>query len=609
MLWHYCEKNKDTAMQFLRTRLASHLKPFAIVVIILLQLQSIYVAFSLNSNIEQRTNSYLDESALLASAVIDQRIVQVVTALERLATMVSQEMKRMDADAACDALLHNYKKTWQYSDLFLLAPDGTELVRAVHDISGELEIARRALERKSPAFGKSSLSDSITYAIPVFDGKDVVAVLMCSRGTEKAHQLLEVSVMANAGFIILVDYDKNVLVKKWNASREDLRGKVNFLTADNKLDTSVFGPDYDLHEHGHAEFKGADGKTWLLAQRSKKEFGLALLYVAPADVLMQNIPSLRWWNTASNFISFVLILFLMGDLLWLQRAYQRKIDEVEFGDVLTHGDNSAGFSKKLKKLLDNTSISYALITLDINKFKLINDEYGVTKANEFLRLVHDILSDHLVSDELCARHNADTFLLLLHFSSEDRLRERLDGMMNEVMLRKHALGMQHKYGLSAGVYVITDRNMPPYIMVDNANFAREQCKKPPHPSCVFYDESVQEKLRNEADILNSFTYSLEHDCFEIWLQPKVNIRTDIVIGAEALVRWNHPEQGFLSPAAFLPVLEQNNRIVQLDLWVFEEVCRMLARWPAGTEKEGRSYLFRSTFPAHILRMRISSTII
>ena len=226
---------------------------------------------------------------------------------------------------------------------------------------------------------------------------------------------------------------------------------------------------------------------------------------------------------------------------------------------------------------------YALVSMDINKFKLINEEYGVDKANELLRLIYSIITANLGPGELCAHHTADTYLLLLRHSDEAITQERLEALMADIMRRKHELGLTHKQGLSAGVYVIDDRTLPDYIMLDHANLAREICKQPPYPSIQFYDESVQEQQRRDADILNSFGQSLENGDFEVWLQPKVNIRTNMVSGAEALVRWNHPMLGFLPPNVFLPVLERNARVAQLDLWVFRQVCRLLSRW----DREGR----------------------
>jgi GGDEF domain-containing protein len=391
-------------------------------------------------------------------------------------------------------------------------------------------------------------------------------------------------VFSHAGVTMLVDYQHDILVKNWNTDLPHPHDHATFISKNRSLVASVFGPDYRIDKNGLWRFKDPHGHEWLAAQNSSTEYGISLLYAAPVDLLMGGLPSLRWQNLLMHLATFTGTVLLLLDIYLLHLFYRRKILDIELKDPLTGGDNTLNFRNKMERILaeskDSNKVerilveskdSYALVSMDINKFKLINEEYGVDKANELLILIYNIISSKLSSVELCAHQTADTFLMLLRYSDEVSMQERLDGLMDEIMRRKHELGMTHKQGLSAGVYVIEDRTLSPYIMLDHANIAREICKKPPYPSIQFYDESVQEQQRREADILNSFGPSLENGDFEVWLQPKVNIRTNMVSGAEALVRWNHPELGFLAPGAFLPVLERNDRVGQLDLWVFRQV--------------------------------------
>jgi len=412
----------------------------------------------------------------------------------------------------------------------------------------------------------------------VLYGDTLKGVILIVRGSGPGEQLLNVDVFEDSGVTFLTDYGGDILVKVWNTDLALPHDDARFIRDDGTLDTSMFGPDYSVAETGIWRFKDLNGHKWLLSQCTRKELGVTLLYAAPEDLLMAGLPGLRWLNLLMHVFTFIGTIMLLADVAILQRLYQKKIRSIELTDRLTGGDNTRSFLKKMGRILADSKGRYALIALDTNKFKLINDKYGVDKANELLRLIHSVLTSRLGQDELCAHHNADAFILLLRYHSESEMRERVGGLMKEVMQRKHELGLRHKQGLSAGVYVIDDLTLAPYLMLDHANFAREICKKPPHPSCVFYDSSVREQHKLEADILNSFSTSLESGHFELWLQPKVNIRTNMVSGAEALVRWNHPDLGFLAPGEFLPVLEKNGLIGMLDLWMFREARRLLARW-------------------------------
>ncbi|MBR6673407.1 MAG: bifunctional diguanylate cyclase/phosphodiesterase, partial [Mailhella sp.] len=480
-------------------------------------------------------------------------------------------------------IISEYKHLWNYSVVRLVHYDNGLALEGEQLPQKEMNLIVRAAMQKKIVMGRASRERSLAYAVPVILGDTLKGVLLVVRGSELAEQLLNIDVFGDTGVTLLLDYNGDILVKNWNTDIAILHEHASFIKEDGKLDPYLFGDDYYTNQTGLWRFDDEHGHEWLVSQNTNEEYGLSLLYAAPVDLLMGGLPSLRWQNLFMHLATFVGTMLLLADIYILQRLYQRKIRNIELTDPLTGGDNTTSFMLKLDKALAQKPGGWVLISMDINKFKLINDEYGVAKANELLRLIHSTIMDSIGQDELCARHTADTFLMLLRHSSEEETRKRIEKLMAEIMQRKHALGLLHKQGLSAGVYVVGDTKQSPYLMLDHTNLAREICKQPPYPSCVFYDESVQEQQRRDADILNFFSRSLENNNFEIWLQPKVNIRTNMVTGAEALVRWNHPMLGFLPPNVFLPVLERNARVAQLDLWVFREVCRLLNRW----DREGR----------------------
>ncbi|MBQ5728656.1 MAG: EAL domain-containing protein, partial [Mailhella sp.] len=307
------------------------------------------------------------------------------------------------------------------------------------------------------------------------------------------------------------------------------------------------------------------------------------VFTAPERLLLHSLPTLRLWNLFMNALSVLLVGFLLVDIIVLQTSYSRKLRMTENTDPLTLGPNASSFAEQVASRLQQSGGRYAVVSLDINKFKLINDGHGIDKANELLRLIYGVLESRLKNGELCARSNADTFLLFLRCTAPSALRQRLNALVAELLRRKKDLDLNLAHGLSVGVYVVEDRYLPPVSMIDRANFARTISKDTIGTPVTFYDAAAGESLRKESELLNAFRSGMESGELFIELQPKVNIRTDLVAGAEALVRWRHPERGLLSPSEFLPALEKAGRIVELDLWVFEQVCALLARW----DSEGR----------------------
>lgn len=130
---------------------------------------------------------------------------------------------------------------------------------------------------------------------------------------------------------------------------------------------------------------------------------------------------------------------------------------------------------------------------------------------------------------------------------------------------------------SCGVYRIddiTDINM----IRANANLARTECKKRVLEDIVFYDEELKNRRVEEKELEYEAKEALENKEFLVYFQPKYEVSTEQIIGAEALVRWNHPVRGVLSPSSFIPVFEFNGFIVDLDLYVLEQVCELISAW-------------------------------
>ncbi len=578
-------------MQIFHSKLVNYLKPYLIALIILLQVHSVLVALQLSRSISTRTASYLDEVTTLATNLLDARFSTVLTGLKGLAADLNVLLGKEHVSAlhqedrfSIESALRKYDKVWDYTHLFVVGSDGSIVGKCMQDKNWE-GVAERAFRTGKPSFGRVSSFESIIYGVPILRDGEVSAVLIAERSSRFAMSMVSSDSFQNKGIALLLDDEGKALFKIYKGvPHKGPLPDVHFLDDKDYILPSAFGPDFTYMKTGHLPFKDPGGETWVLSYSPLRTLPLAIMFVAREDLFMMNIPSLRSQNIFLDFLNFFLVLMFMVDLIVLQRAYQKKLDEVEFTDALTKGNNGPGFSRKAEHLIPHGN--YALVALDINKFKYINDKYGVEKANNFLVLTHQVISSQLAKDELCARDNADQFLILLKYQGKEELRRRILAIMDELSQRKSMLDLRHRHGFSAGVYVITDPAKPYYLMRDNATIARQFCKIPPVASCSFFDEAMAAKIRQDADLLNDFSFALENGDLQIWLQPKVNIRTDIVTGCEALVRWNHPALGMLPPSAFLPVLEENGRIMTLDLYVFEEVCRLLSRW----DKEGKEIL-------------------
>lgn len=219
-----------------------------------------------------------------------------------------------------------------------------------------------------------------------------------------------------------------------------------------------------------------------------------------------------------------------------------------------------------------TEKKFDLICGDIENFKLINEREGIDKGDELLRFIAKVFRKHVNSFQIASRISADTFALLIEHREDydDKFEKYLELAMRQAPISNIVIKF--------GIYENIDTSLPVSGILDRAMLALRSTKRQYGVPFAKYTESMREHMVREQKILDSMERGIDQKEFEIFLQPKYDIHTEYVVGAEALVRWNHPELGFLSPNAFVPYFERNGFITKLDYYVWKNVCKLLKQW-------------------------------
>lgn len=244
-------------------------------------------------------------------------------------------------------------------------------------------------------------------------------------------------------------------------------------------------------------------------------------------------------------------------------------------DSLTGLLNQDSFYATGQKMLkDNPYQSYCVIIMDIDKFKLINNLYGMRKGNIVLEQIAKAIEACLENDGICGRAYADVFYIMLEYEAEEQIILLLQNIMDK--LKKCDLGtmLSPCFGMSQG------RGAENTIaaLCDMAGFAHKYSKVTSGVQWRFYDSSLREKILEEKEIESEMETALQQGQFQLYLQPKYEIKTSQVVGAEALVRWVHPKKGVIMPKQFLPLFEKNGFVLKLDRYMWEQSCIILKRW-------------------------------
>ena len=216
------------------------------------------------------------------------------------------------------------------------------------------------------------------------------------------------------------------------------------------------------------------------------------------------------------------------------------------------------------------------IVININHFQTINERFGKQYGDDVLRRLADkIRATARETGGVCCRQGADVFLLYCpHREEYDSLLESLS-----IGIGGESSGADH-IRLRMGVYANADRQLDPERRFDRANKAADSVRGSRVQSVGFYDAAIHEAQIHRERLLEDFHSCLENNCFRVYLQPKFNIRREepYLASAEALVRWVHPELGMISPAEFIPLLEESGLVLELDRFVWKHAAAYIRSW-------------------------------
>ena len=240
-------------------------------------------------------------------------------------------------------------------------------------------------------------------------------------------------------------------------------------------------------------------------------------------------------------------------------------------DRLTNLYNKKTFCRRVMEVFAQyPDKEFEIMRFNIARFKVINDLFGEETGDKLLQYVAQFLSSIQLKPCVYGRLYADNFLLC--YPTEGHLREHL---IHSLQMLAGSFALDYRIDFYYGVYTVKERGLAVTSMLDRAAMALFKASRNGLVVCGVYEDDMRESMVNEQVIVNNMNGSLEREEFIVYYQPKYDLLTETIVGAEALVRWVHPQLGFVSPAKFVPIFEQNGFIYQLDKYVWEKVCQQL----------------------------------
>ena len=316
-----------------------------------------------------------------------------------------------------------------------------------------------------------------------------------------------------------------------------------------------------------------DGYAFLDHIREDSKFGMIpVIVMTQSGGTEEQIQALS--HGATDFVpkpyNAQIIMRRMANLISL-RETSSVVNQFKF-DGLTGVYSKEYFYNSVNKALqEDPDGDYCIICSNIENFKLVNDVFGMKEGDRLLQETAQFLKKMTGDHGFCGRLSSDRFLLF---------QKKSDQCINKDIFNNPELftTAMKSVIMRWGIYDITDRSVSVEQMCDRAMLAADSIRGKYSRYFAVYDDRLRASLLREKMITDSMEKALAEKQFTVYLQPKYSLANETIVGSEALVRWFHPEFGFISPGEFIPIFEKNGFIQKLDQYVWRMTCSLLAKW-------------------------------
>lgn len=304
------------------------------------------------------------------------------------------------------------------------------------------------------------------------------------------------------------------------------------------------------------------------------------------DYYMDTIVFVRWVSIITTILLMIVVIVLMYKLI---KDYAAEITEQKnILDYQTHYDSLTGlpnrvlFNDRLQHLIEvakRKNATFALLFVDLDRFKQINDSLGHVIGDKVLQIISKRLQRIIRKEDTISRLGGDEFTILAQSlkKGEDAsvlAQKIILSLSNAIYIDRHTLYVTSSIGIS----IFPDDGIESDNLLKNADAAMFKAKEEGRNNFQFYSSDMTELAFKRVMMETSLRKALANDEFSVYFQPQVNGKTNKMIGMEALVRWQHPDVGMIFPDKFIPLAQETGLILAIDSWVMKSAMTQVAKW-------------------------------
>jgi diguanylate cyclase (GGDEF)-like protein/PAS domain S-box-containing protein len=272
-------------------------------------------------------------------------------------------------------------------------------------------------------------------------------------------------------------------------------------------------------------------------------------------------------------------------------AQDLRVRKLAYFDSVTDLPNRVQFKQELARAVGEAHqerTSLAVLFVDLDHFKMVNDSYGHDVGDRLLRGVADRLQKVLQQDPIAgrcsqppmlARLGGDEFTILVHgMANNAQVADMADKLLTALRDPFELGERQVLVAASIGIALFPEHGDEPETLIQNSDRAMYWAKERGRNAARFFEPTMENAANQRLELENELRRAVQSNGLSVYYQPQVDIASGRVVGCEALLRWHHPQLGSISPGLFIPIAETSGLIIPLDRWVIETACEQLLRW-------------------------------
>lgn len=551
------------------------------VVFVMILMLCIY-SWRLNDYLKNDSLHRLGESSQHIALIVQNTLSEKQDQLERVALLVENSDGNTEK---VRTFLQENDMAVRFNSVALVQPDGTLI--SIYDPQGQLQ--RLPYKPAEQAFFTTALqgrgvtarmNDDVIFALPLTQGVAGQGVLMALCPVSDIQQTLSVDVFGNQGYSLIVNKNGDKIASSKAAPVLPYESYNIFLNYQ-----AMGHPElWRMRELRQALAADAAGimpyygtTPMYLSYQPLESDDLYLLTAMPQRVVTNRYREAMMY-TYQLFIALTLVMVVViAAIMYMERQKKRDMERLLFIDPITQKTSHEKFMVTAREWVRHGD-SLALISMDINNFKLINVVAGYDRGNRLLKDIADILDRRVEGIGIFARKYGDVYSILLRYSCEADVITFCCHVIDDV---QNIYAINHKsfrIEPAIGIYLIPPGEMDLESCQNCAIMARREVKRVYESYYQFYNEQMKQGSIARKQLLDEISRALKDGEFFPYYQPKYDAKTRRLLGAEALIRWQKKDGTMVSPGQFIPLAEEVGIIMDIDDYMLRAVCQQQRQW-------------------------------